>query len=253
MDLDRTIGEILRPKRIAVCTAWGSPFVWTHGAYNMMNLERPKDTEVRFFPGFGWCPARRHMDGVERALSWGATHVCFLGADQMHPTDILVKFSDHAANGWPVVAALVPCRGWVKSDKIDKPFIKIGWKWKDDNSNKTGDCYNTDYMKLVDPADGPYQEIVSTGSGALMFDVNLLGKMKKPWFTERVSDDDYNRTASMDTTFCYRLMVEGGARILCDLTIDIIHLDVFPIDESYGDRFKDWPKWKAQEALHKYL
>lgn len=246
--------EIYRPKKIAVCTAWGSPFCWTHAAYNMANLTRPEGVEVIYLPGFGWCPARRHMDGVERAMEWGATHICFLGPDQMHPMDILVKFTKHIENGWPAVAARVPARGWVKGLE-DKPFCKIAYKWKKEyEGNVKKPQMDHDCLELIKEEDGPLQEIVVIGSGALMFSVDLLKRMKKPWFIEFIKDDgSFDRHVHMDTKFTWRLVNEAGGRILCDLTIDIIHLDVFPIDESFGERFKDWPKTKAQEALHKHL
>ena len=47
----------------------------------------------------------------------------------------------------------------------------------------------------------------------------------------------------MDTFFVYRLVTERLARIICDLTIKIQHVDVFPIDASYGDKFDEVPTW----------
>lgn len=249
-----TIRDILRPKKLAVCTAWGSPFAWTHAAYNMANLNRPKGVDVKFFPGFGWCPARRHLDGVERALKWGATHVCFLGADQLHPLDVLEKLCEHLSNGYPVAAGLVPSRGWVKG--LDKPFQKIGYKVKDKYRHQVSALkFSTEYLELVDiKKDYPYVEIMSTGSGVIAFDINLLDNMEKPWFFENIDyPDKFDRSASMDTTFVWRLNTEAGGKTICDLTIDVAHMDVFPIDESYGDRFMDWPKWRAHESLHRYL
>lgn len=213
--------------RLAVCTAWGSPFSWTHAAYNMMNLKRPEGVEVMFYPGWGWCPARRHMYGVELALEWGATHICFLGGDQVHELDILVKFWKHIQEKWKVVTALVPARG--RLDKEHKPFQVSAWK-------KTGTGF-----KELDPEDGPYQAITIIGSGALVFEASLLNKLRKPWFKERVIDDHGNREPTMDTRFVHRLHTEAKADILCDCTIKAKHLDVFGIDPSYGDRFPDWP------------
>jgi len=246
---------VYRPKKIAVCTAWGSPFCWTHAAYNMANLTRPEGVEVRYLPGFGWCPARRHMQGVEEAIKWGATHICFWGADQINPGhDMLVKFTKHMENGWPVAAARVPVRGWIKSEKAPKPFMKLAYRWKDGLENKVQERkFDINHLELVDPKDGDLQEIVTIGSGALMFDVNVLYRLKKPWFVETVRDDDYNRIANMDTRFTWRLVTEANARILCDLTIDVVHIDILPIEEWMGDRFMDWPKWKAQEGVNRYI
>lgn len=234
---DWIANNINKPKKIAVCTAWGSPFCWTKPVYNMANLLRPEGVDVLFLPGFGWCPARRHMQGVEQALKWGATHICFLGADQLHPRDILLKFTKHVMDGWPVVCARVPARGKPKSAHITKSFQEIAYKWKKDIKVKE---FSDDALELVKEEDGPLQEIGVIGTGAIMFDVNLLRSLKKPWFKEFFSDrEKYERHLMMDTMFVYRLGTEANARILCDLTIKILHLDVFPIDPSFGDKFDD--------------
>jgi len=243
--LKEVIRSYNKPKKIAVCTTWGSPFTWTVPAYNMANLIRPEGVDVLYLPGHGWCPARRHMYGIERALEWGASHICFLGPDQLHPFDILLKFTKHLMDGWPAVAARVPIRGWGKLQ--EKPFTKMAWKWRfpDDPKRRT---FTLNDLTEVDPKDGDLQEIAVVGSGALIFDVACLKSMKKPWFYERMRKNDqemyeaYDRLPIMDTTFCYRLATEGTARILCDLTINAKHIDAFAIDETYGDRFPDWPK-----------
>lgn len=244
-EVSKWAANTLRPKKIVVCTAWGSPFCWTMPAYNMANLLRPEGVEVIFLPGFGWCPARRHNQGVEEALRYGATHMCFLGGDQIHPLDILVKFTKHIESGWAGACARVPARGWAAKDFIDKPFQETAFKWKQHEDPKE-DCrqFGGDCMELIDEKDGPYQEIASIGTGAIMFDINLIKGMKKPWFSERILDDGrYQRMPVMDTFFVYRLVTEMMARIVCDLTIKIQHVDAFPIDASYGDKFDEVPTW----------
>ena len=243
------VQSLLRPKKIGVCTSWGSPFVWMHGAYNMMNLEHPKGVGVRFFPGHGRDPARRHMWGVEKALEWGATHICFLGADQVHDEDILVKFAKHCEDGWAATAGMVPVRGWVPS--LEKAFGKVAWKWKDD-VNRSGAKLNMDFFEPVFSTGPEYEEIAITGSGALMFDVNCLHLLKKPWFIEAPPNDDASRMFIMDTMFVFRLVTQGHARILLDKTIFITHLEIFAIDETYGDRFYDYPK-EQEEVQRKYF
>ncbi|MHA2067056.1 MAG: hypothetical protein ACXABY_22030, partial [Candidatus Thorarchaeota archaeon] len=229
-----------RPTKLAVCTAWGSPFCWTHGAYNMMNLERPEGVEVKFLPGFGRDPARRHMWGIEKAIEWGASHICFLGADQMHPMDILPRLTAHIENGWPAVAAMVPSRGCLKIHGVEKPFSEVAWTWREENQKMA--TFTLEHLKEVTPADGDLIEIVSIGSGVLMFDIQLLHALEKPWFKEYPADERSWRPAIMDTYFCWRLVTEAGGRILCDTTIKVVHLDVFPIDDTYSERFHDWPE-----------
>jgi len=251
MDLAEVIKGFNRPKKIGVCTAWGSPFTWTHAAYNMANLIRPEGVEVMYFPGFGRDPARRHMWGIEHALEWGASHVCFLGADQMHDLDILVKFCRHFENGWPMVTALVPIRGWVAKSGAMKPFQRVAWKIKDElKENGLVDIkFDQSLLEMIDPNAAELQEVHVVGSGALMFDVALLDNLSKPWFREAKADDFGNRPATMDTTFCWRMITEAGGRLLADCSIKVYHLDVFPIDDSYGDRFSDWPTKEKDEPI----
>ena len=147
-----------------------------------------------------------------------------------------------------MVTALVPTRGWVKVDGVNKPFQKLAWKWREGVNRKEAK-FSTEYLELLNPADGDYQEAVVVGSGALIFDIALLGNLEKPWFREAKPDDDGYRPANMDTGFCWRLVTEAGGRMLADCTINVYHLDVFPIDESYGDRFADWPERVANETL----
>jgi len=236
MDIKRSF---YRPKKIAVCIPWGSPFMWMHTAFNLMNLNHPEGVEVKYINGMGRDPGARHMWGVKKALEWGATHICFLGADQLHPTDLLETYCTHMENGWPACTARVPIRGKVAVDGVKKPFQKVAWKWKDPAKPQVGNLTMED-VELIREEDGDYQEIVCIGSGTLMFDVGLLKKLEKPWFKEAPPDEDGFRSAKMDTLFAWRLVSEAGGKILCDLTIDVMHLDVFPIDGTYGDRFADW-------------
>jgi hypothetical protein len=242
MQLEEYIRSTYRPKKIGVCTAWGSPFVWTHSAFNLMNLERPEGIEVEYFMGQGRDPARRHTWGVEQAIKSGASHICFLGLDQLHPLDILKTFTKHLEDGWPAVAAIPPARAnLMMEDGKYKPFAKVGWVWRESDTNKvSGRTFSKEHMRMATPDEGDYIEIVACGSGCLIFPVELIRALEKPWFKEYPADEDAWRPAVMDTYFAYRLVTEAGGRILWDTTIDVIHLDVFPIDETYSERFHDW-------------
>ncbi len=247
--------SLRRPKKIAVCTAWGSPFTWTHAAYNMANLERPDGVEVRYIPGFGRDPGRRHQWGVDRALEWGASHICFLGADQMHDLDILKKFCTHIENGWSMVTALINARSLVDVKGVSKPFMKLGWKFKPGvrESGFKDVKFSVDFLDLIDPNEAPYQEAAVVGSGALIFDVDLIKSLEKPWFREAEPDENGWRPATMDTTFCWRMVTQAGGRLLADCTIGSVHLDIFPIDDTFPDRFADFPAKIADGKMNKYL
>ena len=239
-DIDQKITSLCyRPKKIAVCTAWGSPFTWTTPAYNMANWKRPDGIDVRFFPGYGRDPAARHSWGVNSAIKWGATHIMFFGADQVCDGDILVKFVKHLEDGWSMVTGITPARGFIdiRGDGNAVPFPMVAWKWKEGAERRM----SVKSLEPIEKSDGPYQECAIVGSGAIIFPVELIQALKKPWFREMDADDDGFRQAAMDTTWCYRMVTEAGGRMLCDLTVRIRHLDIFPIDETFSERFADLP------------
>ena len=58
-----------------------------------------------------------------------------------------------------------------------------------------------------------------------------------------------------DSDFVYRCTVMSGARMFCDTSIRIIHLDTFGIDDTYSERFKDKsaiPNWSPAKDLRKF-
>ena len=77
--------------KLAVGYPWSSEFIFTQFADHLPNLERPEGGGVRVFRGKGWCPARRHVDLCEQAVKWGADLICIIGADQVHPSDLLPR------------------------------------------------------------------------------------------------------------------------------------------------------------------
>ena len=226
-----------RPTKIGVCTAWGSPFTWTDPAYNLMNWQRPEGVEVKFFPGRGRDPGARHSWGVESALRWGASHIMFFGADQIADEDILIKMVKHLEDGWPMVTGITPARGFIDLEGNGKavPFPMAAWKWKEGEARRMS-------IKALEPVkreDGDVQECAIVGSGAVIFAATVIRALQRPWFKELPADDDGFRPPMMDTTWCYRMVTEGGAKMVCDWSIRITHLDVFPIDNTFQRRFAD--------------
>jgi hypothetical protein len=114
--------------KLAIGYPWVSPFMWSYFAENAMNLQRPPNS--RWFRGKGWCPARRHIDICEQAVEWGASHILILGADQVHPEDMIPRLIKRVeVDKCEVIAALVPTRGHVPWIKM-KPFQPMAWRWK---------------------------------------------------------------------------------------------------------------------------
>ena len=230
--------------KLAVGPAWDSPFVYRAWAETMFNLQRPAGWDVRLFMGKGWCPAKRHIDLCERALAWGADAICFLGADQLYPEDLLLRLLARQAEGYEVVAALVPARGYVSWQDM-RPFQKMAWRFKAGNCDALRPYRNMeldgDMMEVIRPRTG-MQRCDFIGSGVLLFQRDHLLSLKRPWFYETIYWPNFGRQANQDTGFVWRLQTEAHAQVWVDTDIEVTHLHIFEIDDTYPDRFPDWER-----------
>jgi len=231
--------------KLAVGYPWSSPFAFTGFTEHLPNLQRPKDVDVRFFRGTGWCPARRHIDICEQALKWDADLICIIGADQVHPEDMLPRLYDRFVEGYEVISAMVPCRGYVNWQPM-KPYQPMAWRFKTNDemcSNKirefNGMRTDPDMIHVITRNDGDVVKCNFIGSGVLMFHRDHLLALKKPWFFETINPEDMVREASMDCKFVWRLQQEANAVVWVDTTIMVKHLNVMPIDDTYQKRFAD--------------
>jgi hypothetical protein len=223
--------------KLGVCWIWGSPFVWTRSVESMLGLRHPAGVEVSFFRGNGWGPAKRHINACEKAMAWGADLILILGADQVYDSDLLERLVARIQEGCEVIAAMVPTRGYLGWEDM-KPFQKMAWRIK--SRGLAPIPWDGQVMEVVKPDAGDLQRIDLIGSGCILFRREHLEALAKPWFYETIDHATQNRTASMDTKFCYRLHAEAYAQVWVDTTIDIRHLHAMEIDGTYSERFPDW-------------
>jgi len=240
--------------KLAVGPAWASPFVWTKFTESALNLEHPEGWDVKWFFGKGWCPARRHIDLCEQALGWGADLICFAGADQVYPTDTLVRLVNRITQGYDVVGAMVPARGYIEWMDM-KPFQPMAWRFKRGLPPRIfrGYSKDKDMVEIITPADGEMQQVQFMGSGVLMFPSILLAYLKRPWFFETVQRETYTRFANQDVNFVWRLQEEALAKVWVDTTIKVGHIHSFVIDETFQDRFPDWTTGHGDPEIAKYI
>lgn len=227
--------------KLAVCWIWGSPFVWTKSVESMLGLRHPADVEVKFFRGNGWGPARRHINACEAALAWGADYFLILGADQVYEPDLLERLVARVREGFEVVAALVPTRGYVSWNDM-KPFQPMAWRLRSNGLKPIRWGPDGAPIEAIDPNAGEMQRIDLIGSGVLLFQRGHLEALERPWFFEEIDPETQIRTACMDTRFVYRLHSEAYAQVWADCTIKVRHLHAFEIDDSFSERFADWEK-----------
>ena len=232
--------------QLAVVTPWSSPFVWTKFTQNVADMlcefKRP-DWEARFFMGQGCDPAARHVNMIQQGLDWGADLICIIGADQIHPEDMLGRLIvRYYQTNRGVISALVPFRGYVNWQEM-RPFQSMGWRIRNHNGglrefrNMTDDG---DMFEPIDPKAGDLQRVDVIGSGVLLFDRDTIEALEPPWFYYKVDPVTMQRIADMDTKFVWRLRSEVQADVWVDTTIKVRHLHAFEIDETWEDRFADW-------------
>jgi hypothetical protein len=139
--------------------------------------------------------------------------------------------------GYEVVSALVPFRGWVRGQTM-RPFQPLGWRLETDDLSRVTD--DSDAWVALDPADGAMQRVDFIGSGVLMLHRGHLLGLNKPWWSYTVNPETMQREASMDSQFVWRLKTELNAEVWCDTTIEVTHIHDFEIDKTFQYRFEDW-------------
>ena len=225
--------------KLAVCWPWDSPFVFSDFVDATLDMVHPPGYEVKYIRGTGWASCRRHVDLCEKALDWGADLICIIGADQVHPPDMLLKLTKRFEEGCDVITALVPFRGYVDWQGM-KPFQLLGWRLKCEGVREYVDTEACkDMLQPINPGDGDLQRVQFIGSGVLMFQREHLMSIQKPWFFHFLDPESMRRTSDMDSHFVWRLQAEAGAKVWVDTTIKVKHLHIFQIDDTYSSRFSD--------------
>jgi hypothetical protein len=203
----------------------------------MLQIRHPEGYEVTFFQGRGWSPATRHNHACEQAVAWGADHIVILGADQVYEPDLLERLIARREAGYEIISAVIPTRGYI-ADMDMKPFQRMAWRVRGKGTQAVN--WDRAELEIIDTRAGEMQRIDFVGSGCIMFDRDHLLSLERPWFFETIDAKTQQRTACMDTKFCFRLRQEAYAQVWADTTIRIKHLHAFEVDESFPDRFLDW-------------
>ena len=218
--------------KLCIGWPWEPPSIWSGVMENYLSLQRPENSF--WVRGIGQYPARRHIDILEKAVAGEASHILIIGADQIHPIDMIPRLIDRIEkDGCDVITALVPTNGHTSKVKY---FQKCGWVQNE--SGKLGD------WDLINPTED-LMRITGIGSGVLMFPVSALERLEKPWFIEHFNEQTYERIHCMDTEFVHRLERDAGLELWVDTTIKVKHLIPMPVDDTFEERFDDWNTTKG--------
>lgn len=228
-------------RKIGVCYPGDIPSVFAIAFDSMVNIQPPEGCEVRWFRGLGWCQARRRIQATEKAIEWGAEILVHMDIDQTYEPDVLVRLLKRIDEGYRIIAAMVPCRGYVKSSKM-KPFQRLAWR-----STKDG----TDFEPVDADSDPVVERCTFPTSACVMFHAEDIQKLRRPWYFYKFNFQDFRATQGEDGAWFYRMREELGIDSYVDKSIRVNHCHVFEIDETFPDRFADYAE-SGPEALCNY-
>lgn len=218
--------------KLAIVIPWGLDMIWRRTWETYETLEKPPNHKLIF--GTGRTPARRHEIGCEEAIRWEASHILFLGGDEIFPeTDMIrrmfkwmeVKNLDEWINRKKVINCLVPIRGH-RPGQGTRPFQPIGMTIDSDTNELIP--ITRDNGKLVKA------EII--GTGVMLFEADILRGMTKPWFADGFMPGTNDVQIMQDVAFVKKLN-SLGCQVWCDTQIIVKHLGVLEIDDSFQIRF----------------
>jgi hypothetical protein len=152
---------------------------------------------------------------VFQALRDGVSRLFMIDTDQVYPSDTLTKLMAHDAD---VCGALVHKR-WMPFD----PVMLRGEIGR--------------YKSLSDEEmfNNEVNEVDATGTGALLFNMNVFDLVPYPWFKFTVGPT--GRPVGEDIYFCSRAR-RAGARICVDTSVRVGHLATIEINETFYKIFK---------------
>ena len=132
-----------------------------------------------------------------RALELDCTHLLFLDADMVYPTDTVTKMLDHDKD----ICAALMFKRWPNFE----PLVFVG------------EPYN---MTLLEPIPDGLVQVTATGTGCIMIKTKVLEDIGYPFF----SFDTHNgKPVGEDINFCYKAR-QHGYKVWVDTTIRTEHL-----------------------------
>lgn len=143
---------------------------------------------------------------VREAIQSGCSHLIMMDTDQVYHPGTIPKLLSHKL---PIVGCLVYRRY--------PPFDPLMLSGKINN-----------YQTIKEWEPESLVEVDATGTGCLMFDINVFKDMPDPWFYFRKSD---NGAVGEDIGFCSDLRAKGY-KIYVDTSIPAGHLSQMVINEG---------------------
>lgn len=159
---------------------------------------------------------------VQQAIRSGCSHLIMMDTDQVYDSKTITRLLSHKL---PIVGCLV----YRRYPPFD-PIILKGSISK--------------YERITEWEPGALVEVDATGTGCLLFNMDVFRKMPEPWFQFRTAN---GAPVGEDIGFCSDLRA-AGYKIFVDTSIPAGHLTQMIINEG---TWKLYQKVKEAESLHK--
>jgi len=154
-------------------------------------------------------------DIVEKALKIGVTKLIMCDVDQVYDTQTITKLLAHKL---PVVGAMI--------NRRYPPFDPIMMRITDEG-----------YKPITNYNPGDLVECDATGTGCIMYSMEVFRKTPYPWFRFQKNPDN-GMTIGEDIGFCQDLKA-AGYKIYVDTSINIGHLSTMVVNQKTHELYKD--------------
>lgn len=175
-------------------------------------MDKPSEYRLLlpYFPHGPWtgslADARNSL--VQQALDDGCSHLLMLDTDQVYPADTLTKLLSHNVD----VCGVRVHRRWMPFDPI---FLR-------------GDIGRYESVSEDEMYSGDLIQVDATGTGCLLFNMDVFLKVSNPWFAFDIHD---GKPVGEDINFCSKAR-EAGVGIYVDTGIEVGHLVTMTVNKS---------------------
>lgn len=187
-------------------------------AISMLAMDKPDDWTLlvpRFPAGkFHDSIASVRNDIVEQALEHGCSHLLMADTDQVYPCDTLSRLLSHDK---PIVGVAVHRRY--------PPFERIMMR---------GELGAFTPVPKEEAYSGELVEVDATGTGCVLFDMNVFLDVPYPWFEFTTFN---GRTVGEDFNFCVKAR-NRGIPVHVDTGIEVDHLTTFRVNTGIAKLFQ---------------
>lgn len=238
----------MRDRRCLVAICHNGPVVFSETARSLMEIgwgdrvQIAKEAHGFAAIDFAWCSSFPRVDAMRdwmvaqaKKHPAGYTHLLFLDADMVWPSDVLVKMLAHHDKG--IVSGLY----MLKSGDFAPVAMRNGVR--EDGSAVTQYTHDRDYRETEGLRP---QEIVGMGCTLIPMDVfDAIGE--RPWFVYEDDDAGWPRV-SEDVPFC-RKAAEAGYAISLDASVKCGHVSTKTITERWHRAASDSLPQVLMESL----